>query len=113
VKVVGVIVAAIRALRCYGSAASATAEGKSMQADYDDARAVAQLPNLDIEILHRRPWRGDGEMLSITLRAKPSFDAFFNFLEANPAVFWMRAFEMAWSPWLQLGGAPAQLPREK
>ena len=44
-----------------------------MQADYDDARAVAQLPNLDIEILHRRPWRGDGEMLSITLRAKPSF----------------------------------------
>ena len=57
-----------------------------MQSDYDDARAVAQLPNLDIEILHRRPWRGDGEMLSITLRAKPSFDAFFNFLEAaNPA----------------------------
>ena len=48
-----------------------------MQADYDDARAVAQLPNLDIEILHRRPWRGDGEMLSITLRATPSFDAFF------------------------------------
>jgi hypothetical protein len=85
-----------------------------MQADYDDARAVAHLPNLDIEILHRRPWRGDGEMLAITLRATPSFDAFFNFLEAaNPAVFWMRAFETAWSPWLQLNRAPARRVGEK
>ena len=85
-----------------------------MQSDYDDARAVAQLPNLDIEILHRRPWRGYGETLSITLRAKPSFDAFFNFLEAaNPAVFWMRAFETAWSPWLQLNSDPAQRLREE
>jgi hypothetical protein len=85
-----------------------------MQSDYDDARAVAQLPNMDIEILHRRPWRGEGEMLSITLRAKPSFDAVFNFMEAaNPAVFWMRAFESAWSPWLQLTHASAPRLREE
>ncbi len=85
-----------------------------MQSDYDDARAVAQLPNLDVEILHRRPWRGDGEMLSITLRAKPSFGAFFDFFEAaNPAVFWMRALQTAWSPWLQLSRAPAPRLREE
>jgi hypothetical protein len=84
-----------------------------MQADYDDARAVAQLPNLDIEILHRRPWRGDGEMLSITLRATPSFDAFFKIFETNPAAFWMRAVEMAWSPWLKLAETPARLGRDK
>jgi hypothetical protein len=75
-----------------------------MQSDYEDTRAVARLPNLDIEILHRRPWSGEAEMLSITLRATPSFEAFSSFLEAaNPALFWLRAFELAWSPWLRLG----------
>ena len=74
-----------------------------MQTDYDDTKAVARLPNLDIEILHRRPLQGDEEVLTITLRATPSFDSVFSFLEAaNPAAFWMRAFETAWSPWLQL-----------
>jgi hypothetical protein len=81
-----------------------------MQSDYDDTKAVARLPNLDIEILHRRPLQGDEEVLTITLRATPSFDAFGQFLEAaNPAAFWMRAFETAWSPWLQFAAPQRRL----
>ncbi len=77
-----------------------------MNSEYDDTKAVAHLPNLDIEILHRRAWRGDEEIVSITLRATPSFDAFFNCFEAaNPFALWMRAVEAAWSPWLRLSEA--------
>jgi len=72
-----------------------------MKSDYDDTKAVAHLPNLDIEILHRRAWQGNEEFLSITLRATPSFETFFRFVEAaNPMIMWMRALETAWSPWL-------------
>ena len=39
--------------------------------DYDETRATARLPNLDIEILHRRPWEGNEEHLVVTLRAVP------------------------------------------
>ncbi len=79
-----------------------------MNSDYHDTKAVAHLPNLDIEILHRRPWQGDEELLTITLRARPSFDDFFRFVEtANPALAWMRAMEAAWAPWLRFTGLPA------
>ncbi len=82
-----------------------------MKSEFNDTKAVAHLPNLDIEILHRRPWRGDEELLSITLRATPSFDAFFHYARAaNPMFIWMRAFEAAWSPWLRLS-APAPIKR--
>lgn len=85
-----------------------------MQSDYDDTRAVARLPNLDIEILHRRPWQGEAEMLSITLRATPSFDAFGHFLEmTSPLVFWTRAFETLWAPWLGLGAPQRRLGSEQ
>ena len=43
--------------------------------EYDETRATARLPNLDIEILHRRPWEGNEEQLVVTLRAVPSFEA--------------------------------------
>jgi hypothetical protein len=73
------------------------------KSDYDDTIAVAQLPNLDIEIRHRRPWEGGAEMVSVTLRAKPSFDALFNLSDAgNPMLFWTRAMTAAWTPWLRL-----------
>ncbi|WP_156898174.1 hypothetical protein [Methylocapsa acidiphila] len=73
-----------------------------MNSEFDDTKAVAHLPNLDIEILRRRSWGGDEEFLSITLRAAPSFDVFYRYLEAtNPFFMWMRAFEKAWTPWLR------------
>ena len=71
------------------------------KSQFDDTHAVARLPNLDIEIHHRRPWQGDAEMLSVTIRAVPSFEAFARFLEAsNPMLFWSRMAQLAWSAWL-------------
>ena len=68
---------------------------------YDETRATARLPNLDIEILHRRPWEGNEEHLMVTLRAVPSFEAFGRLLEAsNPLLVWTRMMEAAWSPWM-------------
>ena len=71
------------------------------QSDYDETRATARLPNLDIEILHRRPWEGNEEHLMVTLRAVPSFEAFGRLLEvSNPLLVWTRMMEAMWSPWV-------------
>ena len=68
---------------------------------YDETRATARLPHLDIEILHRRPWEGNGEQILISLRAVPSFEAFGRLMEAsNPLLFWTRMMQTAWAPWL-------------
>jgi hypothetical protein len=66
----------------------------------DATTATARLPGLEIEIVHRRPAAGVEE-ISINLRALPSFAAFDRFLEmTSPMVFWARAAQMAWLPWL-------------
>ena len=71
------------------------------RSDYDEMRAVARLPNLNIEILHRRAWDGDEEQMVITVSAAPSFEAFVRFLEVtNPLLFWARVMQVAWSPWI-------------
>jgi hypothetical protein len=81
------------------------------ESNYDETRAVARLPNLDIEILYRRPSEGDEEQMLITLRAVPSFEAFGRFVElANPLLFWMRLMPTPWIPWLN-GLAEATLTR--
>jgi len=73
---------------------------------YQDTRAVARLPHIDVEIQHRRPWEGEGEQILITLKATPSFEAFGAFLEStNPWLFWMKLMQAAWEPWL--GGVVA------
>lgn len=74
-------------------------------ADYpskdDTTRATASLPGLEIEIVHRRPRESEGEALSITLQATPSFEAFGRSLEAaNPLAFWRQAMQLAWLPLL-------------
>jgi hypothetical protein len=50
-------------------------------------RAIARLPGLTLDIVHRRP-SDDVEQISINLQATPSFDVF------------ARWVEMAWLPWL-------------
>jgi hypothetical protein len=78
------------------------------QGHFEETRAFARLPNLDIEIVHGRSADGNAEYISISLQAVPSFAAFGNFLEAtNPFLFWMRFAQTAWAPWL--GSAPANL----
>jgi len=68
----------------------------------DVAKATARLPNLDIEILHRRSPGGEAEQISIVVQAAPSFAAFGWFIEAaNPFAFWAQAAWLAWSPWLE------------
>jgi hypothetical protein len=70
--------------------------------EYDETRATARLPNLDIEILHRRPWEGNEEQLVVMLWAAPSFEAFGRLFEAsNPFLGWTRMMEAAWSPWVR------------
>jgi hypothetical protein len=85
-----------------------------VQSHFDETRATARLPSLDVEIVHRRPPEGGEEHLSITLRAVPSLEAFGRVLEAsNPLLFWTRVMQMTWSPWL--GGridAPPERLRE-
>ena len=69
---------------------------------YDETRATARLPNLDVEVVHRRPWEGNEEQLVVTLRAVSSFEAFGRLLEAsNPLLVWTRMMEAAWSPWVR------------
>ena len=71
-----------------------------VESAYDETRATARLPNLDIEVVHRRPWEGNEECLVVTLRAVPSFEAFGRLLEAsNPLLVWTRMMD-AWSPWV-------------
>src|SRR3954462_8554315 len=80
-----------------------TAEGPPMElSEYDETRATARLPNLDIEILHRRPWEGNEEQLVVMLRAVPSFEAFGRLWEAsNPLLVWTRMTEAAWLLWVR------------
>ena len=75
-----------------------------------ETRAVAHLPNLDIEIRRRRRPDEDAEQLAISLRARPSFEALARFygtsvplwpwLALNPMLDWPAMLRALWSPWL-------------
>jgi hypothetical protein len=75
----------------------------------DETKAVARLPNLDIEILHRRAPDEGAEYLSISLKATPSFRAMADHLDAhalqlfNPLNVWLTALQAVqefWAPFL-------------
>jgi hypothetical protein len=77
-------------------------EATAHQGEIEDMKAIAHLPGLDIEILHRPSPDGEGEQISITLTAMPSFEALAKTFEAlNPFAFWVEAMRFAWSPWLE------------
>lgn len=66
----------------------------------DATKAIAHLPGVDIEIVHRRSPDGDAEQISINLQAVPSFEAFGRFLETGgPFAFWAQTARLAWAPW--------------
>ena len=88
----------------------------------DETKAVAHLPNLDIEIHHRRALDEAAEYLSISLRATPSFRAMTDHLDAhamhlfNPMMFWLTAFQMAqefWAPFLPVARYLPAPPEDK
>lgn len=65
--------------------------------------AHAQLPNLEIEVVHGTLPDGRGERLSIHLTAAPSFEAFGQALEGgNPFALWMQAVQSTWAPLLAM-----------
>jgi len=84
----------------------------------EETRAIAHLPNLDIEILYRQQPDQGAEQLQISLRAQPSFEAFGRWFEAsgpasawlalNPLLAWQQAALAFWAPWL--GAAWRTLP---
>lgn len=79
--------------------------------DVDTTRASAQLPGLNIDIVHTQSPGGDSEQISITLQAVPSFEAFGRAFEAaNPFAFWAQAMRLAWLPWIEAARIAMQPP---
>ncbi len=71
--------------------------------DAETTRATAQLPGLDIEIVHRRA--ANAEQISVHMQAIPSFEAFGRLFEnANPFTLWAQATQLMWLPFLSLYG---------
>jgi len=82
--------------RCSNS--SFAQEGRS---EYDETWATARLPNLDVDLLHRRAWDGAAEQLLVTVRTVPAVEAFSRMLElSNPLVVWTRMMDAAWCAWM-------------
>jgi hypothetical protein len=70
--------------------------------EIDSTTATAHLPGLDIEIVHRQSPDGLAEMVSINLKAVPSFEAFARSMNMfNPFAFWAEAMRLAWLPWVE------------
>lgn len=78
----------------------------------DETRITAALPSLDVEIVHRELPGEGAEMMTIHLKAIPSFEAVNQFLapralaalaalaQLNPFAIWMQAVQAAWMPLL-------------
>jgi hypothetical protein len=86
-----------------------------------DTRMTAALPNLDVEILHRQLPDQNAEVMTISLKATPSFEAaagllpplmaaqLGSFPTAQPMLLWARWVEAMWRPWLRLAGMPLSI----
>jgi hypothetical protein len=86
-----------------------------IQSEYEETRATARLPYVDIEILHRHPWEGGEEQIAVVIRSVSAFEAFGRVLEAsNSLLVWSQMMQMVWSPWLRgLAEASARLQRQQ
>ncbi len=84
--------------------------------DFEETRAHCRLPQMDIDIVHRRAREGDGEFLAISVEIMP-FSRVLDRLAAmsDPFRFWGQLAEAAWWPWLQglraLSSQTARVPR--
>lgn len=79
----------------------------------DETKVIATLPNLDIEMTRCAAADGQSELVTIRMRATPSFDAFARtltpqammapLLAANPFLaWWSQAMTQALAPWTAL-----------
>lgn len=87
----------------------------SRDSEIETTKASAQLPGLDIEIVHRQSPNNEWEQVSINIRAMPSFEGLGRSFEmADPLTLWMQAAQLMWMPWLltaQTMMLPDSLPR--
>jgi hypothetical protein len=84
----------------------------------DETRITANLPMATIEMVMREYQDTGSEVLTVSIRATPSFQAVSQafrpeaLMLANPFTLWMKMATLAWQPWLQLAGASPQVQRE-
>src|SRR4051812_23923730 len=84
----------------------------------DETRITANLPTSTIEMVVREHQDTGSEVLTISIRATPSFQAVAQafrpeaLMMANPFTLWMQMATLAWQPWLQLTGMAPQAQRE-
>jgi len=84
----------------------------------DETRITANLPTATIEMVMREHQDTGSEVLTVSIRATPSFQAVSQafrpeaLMLANPFTLWMKMATLAWQPWLQLAGASPQVQRE-
>ena len=70
--------------------------------DFEETRAYCRLPQMDIDIVHRRARAGDGEFMTINVEIVPFSERFDRlFAMSDPFRFWGEMAELAWWPWLQ------------
>jgi hypothetical protein len=84
----------------------------------EETRITAALPTATVEMVMREHQDEGSEILTISIRATPSFQAISqsfrpeSLMWANPFALWMRMATLAWQPWLQLAGTGTQAQRE-
>ena len=78
----------------------------------EETKLTANLPKLDVEVVHVRDPEQQAEAITIKMTANPSFDAVGDYLAQsvlNPAALmwampfglWSGMAEAAWRPWLR------------
>lgn len=70
--------------------------------DVEEIRARCQLPQMDIEIVHRIFHDGDAEFIGISVQMVPLSQRLERLIEmSDPFRFWAQFTQAAWWPWLQ------------
>jgi hypothetical protein len=88
----------------------------------DETKVTAHLPTATVEMVIRDYREKDADVMSISLRATPSLEAFgkalagpglgsYGLMWANPLIMWGRMAEMMWRPWLGALTAASQAAR--
>jgi hypothetical protein len=81
-----------------------------------EASITAHLPTIDIELMRRLVPEQNAELITVQIRATPSFEAMERWLAQSsafplgaPLQWWTDIVRAAWQPWLALNPALALL----
>jgi hypothetical protein len=70
--------------------------------DLEEIRAYCRLPQMDIDIVHRKAREGDREFLAINIELIPFSQGLDRLVAmSDPFRFWGQLAGAAWWPWLQ------------